>query len=157
MKILYIILLAVVMTSCSELRLQSSTKPKTIRTTAYCSSEKDHIRFGTKSAIGTKLKPNHSIAVNWSIFPVGTILKFGGTVYTVEDYGNYIMWDKNPDVPTIDVYQPSNSAMKRWGVRFFDDVEVVAMGSYEKSLEYLKPELRHPQCKLMYEQILSKL
>lgn len=128
-----------------------------IRTTAYCGvGEKDHKKYGNKTAIGTPLKRNKSIAADLSIFPIGTKLKIGDIVYEVDDYGSALV-KHSAKIPTIDIYKPTRSQMNKWGVKYFTNVEVVEWGSYERSAEILKDRLRYPHCRVMYHRIQQKL
>lgn len=128
-----------------------------IRTTAYTCSERDHKAFGRKTAIGKPVEEGHTIAANWSVLPLGTVIRFAGNNYTVEDYGSFIKDAEKLDIPTIDVYQPSKADMRDWGVRFFDNVEIIQWGSYQKSLDHLRNNLQFSHCRLMYKQIKSIL
>lgn len=126
-----------------------------IRTTAYTSAEKDHIKYKKLTALGTQLK-KYDAASDWSKFPIGTKLKINHDVYTITDYGSAMVLSRNP-IPTIDIYQPTRCAMNGWGVRNFDDVEILEMGDYQKSLNILKNRLSFRQCRIMYNRILEKM
>jgi 3D (Asp-Asp-Asp) domain-containing protein len=160
-KIIQLLVLALCFTSCQSMKKMTTDvtdkKVVQIRTTAYTLDEKDHKKYKNKDACGKVLKAESSIATSWDQFPVDTKLKIGGNIYTVTDYGKFILKAGKYPVPTVDVYQPSKSDMREWGVRYFDDVEIVQMGSYEKSLEILKDRLRYKQCRVMYEKILEKI
>ena len=146
------LLLALLFTSCS-----STTKGKlelvSVRTTAYTHSERDHIKYGRSTAIGTTLKSG-TIATDWSVFPVETVLLIDGKEYIVEDYGSALVGKDNP---VVDIYTPSRKAMNSWGTQYFDDVEVLEWGDWEKSQNWLKDRLRFKHCRVMYEKITQKL
>lgn len=127
-----------------------------IRTTAYTESEKDHLKYRNKTAIGTTLKPG-IIATDWSIFPVGTKLKIEGQIYTVEDFGSALVKPVDTVIPTVDVYTISKYKMKEWGVRFFNNVEIVEFGCYQTSLNILKNRLKYKHCRDMFNRIQAKL
>lgn len=161
MKKLLILLAALTLCNCTSIQKLNPSQPKKVSviTTAYATAEKDHKKYGNKTAIGTKLVPNKSAAANWAIYPVGTKLKIGEITYQIDDFGSYVIGKvaKSRNVPTVDIYQPSLRAMQRWGVRRFDDVEIVEMGSYEKSLTILQHRLKYKHCREMYYQIKSKI
>lgn len=95
-----------------------------VRTTAYTHTEAG----GSKNAIGSRLRFGgevSSAAADWSWLPMGTrfrIVETGG-VYVVEDYGSALIGKK-----TIDLYMPSTSMMRSWGVRMVN-VEILEWGS----------------------------
>jgi 3D (Asp-Asp-Asp) domain-containing protein len=126
-----------------------------IRTTAYCSSESDHIKYGNKSALGTTLKKG-TIAADISVFPIGTKLKIDNNVYEVADYGSALVKSET-SIPTVDIYTVNRSSMNRWGVRYFDGVDVIEWGSYDKSLKLLSDRLKYKHCRIMYERIQKKI
>lgn len=151
-------MLLVTMSSCQVIKKIDKTDSKmSIRTTAYTANEKDHLKYKKKTASGTTLTTNRSVATDWSIIPVGTVLRIDNNEYVVDDYGSFILNAKKLPVPTVDVYQPNRKKMNQWGVRHFDDVEIVQMGSFEKSLEILKDRLRYKHCRVMYEDILKRI
>jgi 3D (Asp-Asp-Asp) domain-containing protein len=95
-----------------------------VRTTAYTHSEPG----GGKSAIGTRLRFGGEIssaASDWSWLPLGTRFRVQetGRSYVVEDYGSGLVGKK-----TVDLYMPSDSAMRAWGVRWVN-VEILEWGS----------------------------
>jgi len=146
-----LILLSLLLASCSHVQEQ---KKINIRVTAYCPQEKDHIKYKNKSALGTDLVKNHSIAADWSLLPVGTVLRFNNNDYTIEDYGSYIM--KKHSLPTIDLYVSNQREMKNWGVREVE-AEIIKWGDYEKSARILKDRLKYKHCRLMFSKIQEKL
>ena len=127
-----------------------------IRTTAYTHSEDDHKKYGRKTAIGTELIDG-IIASDWSIFPVGTILRIDNKIYTVEDFGSALVKPVDTVIPTVDVYTISKYKMKEWGVRFFNNVEIVEFGCYQTSLNILKNRLKYKHCRDMFNRIQEKL
>lgn len=108
-----------------------------VRTTAYTHNESDHIAYGTLTAVGTQLQHGQvrSAAADWSIYPVGTVFQIQGdaAIYVVDDYGSALVGTQ-----TIDIYQPSFSAMNNWGTRNVT-IRVLKWGSFAKSLTILKP------------------
>lgn len=160
-KMYWLLIMVFLFPSCQfakSVKTQSCGKNTVaIRTTAYTANEKDHLKYKKKTACGTTLKVNQSIATDWSQFPVGTVLRINNEQRVVDDYGKFIeKADKYP-IPTVDIYQPTRKSMNQWGVKFFDNVEIVQMGSFEKSLEILKDRLKYSHCRLMYERILEKI
>ncbi len=117
---------------------QSSThRIHNVRTTAYSTGESG----GKKNAVGVALAGKHvrSAASDWSRFPLGTRFKIAGTSeeYIIDDYGTALI-----GTSTIDLYKPSRLEMKRWGVRHVD-IDIIAWGSTEKSLQVLAPRSHH--------------
>lgn len=110
---------------------------KSVRTTAYTHTESDHIQYGAKSAVGTRLSSGkiRSAAADWSIYPLGTVFQIKGdaSVYIVDDYGSALVGTR-----TIDIYQPSTRLMNLWGTRRVD-IQIVRWGSLSKSLAVLRP------------------
>lgn len=95
-----------------------------VRTTAYTHTEAG----GSKNAIGSRLRFGgdvSSAAADWSWLPVGTRFRLAdtGRVYVIEDYGSALIGKK-----TIDLYMPSVSMMRSWGVRTVD-IEILEWGS----------------------------
>jgi len=156
MKTMFTLLTSLFLFSCTLPKNMSHDTVR-IRTTAYCGAgEKDHIKYGNKTAIGTNLKKDKSIAADLSVFPIGTKLKIGEIVYEVDDYGSALVKPLDA-LPTIDIYKPTRSQMNKWGVKFFTDVKVVKWGSYEQSANLLKDRLRFSHCRVMYNRIQEKL
>lgn len=128
----------------------------TVRTTAYCHDEADHIVYGTKNALGTSLKFGNvrSAAADWSRYPVGTRFRIANqpeVVYEVDDYGSALV-----GTGTIDIYKPSRRQMDDWGVRHVD-IEVLQWGSYERSMAIMKDRMRWPHVRQMVEDIQSRV
>lgn len=114
---------------------------RTVRTTAYSHKEADHLRYGNKNAIGTPLRYGkiRSAAADWSRFPLGTrfrLMSDPDTLYVVDDYGSALVGKE-----TIDLYKPTMSAMRKWGMRHVE-IEIVEWGCWEESLRILKPRAR---------------
>lgn len=127
-----------------------------VRTTAYHAKEKDHLKYKNYAADGSVLVVNKSAAADWSIFPVGTIVRIADRNYEISDYGSALVIN-NYKMPIIDIYKPSKKQMNQWGVRYFNDVKIVKMGDYEKSARLLKDRLRWAHCRVMYDRIQTYL
>jgi 3D (Asp-Asp-Asp) domain-containing protein len=93
--------------------------------------------YGRKNAKGTILKYGRlrSAAADWSVYPVGTLFRIKGQpyIYEVDDYGSALVGTR-----TIDLYKPTLSSMRDWGVRHVD-IEILRFGSYKQSLDILTP------------------
>lgn len=87
-----------------------------VRTTAYTASERDHRRYGARSALGTPLRYGavNSAAADWSRWPAGTRFRIRATgeIFEIDDYG-WALAGTN----TIDLYKPTRKAMNQWAVR----------------------------------------
>lgn len=128
----------------------------TVRTTAYCHDESDHLVYGVKNALGTPLKFGalRSAAADWSRYPVGTRFRITGqpdVVYEVDDYGSALV-----GTGTIDLYKPTQGMMNDWGVRHVN-IEVLQWGSYERSMDIMRDRLRWPHVRRMVEDIQTKV
>lgn len=126
-----------------------------VRTTAYTHSEADHVKYGCKSAVGTKLKSGtvRSAAADWSEFPVGTTFRIEGRpeLFVIDDYGSALVGTK-----TIDIYQTSRKGMRNWGVRHVN-IEIVKWGCLSKSREILSDRKRYAHIRKMDAAIVNKL
>ena len=136
-------------------RLANARPSIRVRTTAYTHNEADHLKYGRKTAIGTRLRYGQvrSAAADWSRYPVGTQFRIKGQpgiLYEVDDYGSALV-----GTGTIDLYKPSFSAMNRWGVRHID-IEVVKWGSFGQSLKVLKPRTKWAHIRRMIASIQKK-
>jgi 3D (Asp-Asp-Asp) domain-containing protein len=124
---------------------------KVVKTTAYTASESGARCHGAKNAIGSTLRSGatNSAAADWSHFPVGTKFKIvdTGQTYVVDDYGSALI-----GTDTIDLYVPSRRIMDQWGARRVT-IEVLEFGSYQKSLEVLKPR----QCNWCARQMVKNI
>ena len=160
MKKLFLFLIGLTVVSCTSVKEVKVIPVRTfqIRTTAFCGKfEKDHIKYGNKTAIGTTLKKDKSIATDWSRIPLGTKLKIEGIVYHVEDYGSGMIRRPLDEPPTVDIYKTTRKQMNKWGVKYFTDVEIIEWGSFEESAKLLKDRLHYSHCRLMYNRIQNKL
>ena len=132
-----------------------AAKGLVVRTTAYTHTESDHVKYRKKTAIGTQLRYGQirSAAADWSIFPLGTKLRIAGdsATYVVEDYGSALVGKR-----TIDLYKPSQRSMNAWGARNVK-IEIVKWGSFQKSLNVLKPRAKYRHVRRMVEQIRQKM
>lgn len=108
-----------------------------------------------KNAIGSRLQSGslNSAAADWSRFPVGTKFRIvdDDTTYVVDDYGPALV-----GTDTIDLYVPSLRIMNQWGAREVK-IEVLEKGSYEKSLEVLKPRQRSWYARQMVKNIQKQI
>lgn len=141
--------------SCSVAK-HDLPKKVNIRVTAYHAKESDHLKYKNLNAIGTVLKKGWSIAADWSRLPLGTKIKFNNNIYEVCDFGSALIKPIN-QIPTVDLYVANNREMRNWGTRFFNDVEIVEWGSFERSAEILKHRLKYAHCREMYNRIQQKL
>jgi 3D (Asp-Asp-Asp) domain-containing protein len=128
---------------------------KVVKTTAYTDSESGHRSYGAKNAIGSRLQSGsiNSASADWSHFPVGTKFRVveSDTTYVVDDYGPALV-----GTDTIDLYVPSRRTMNQWGARRVK-IEVLEKGSYEKSLEVLRPRQRSWYAKEMVKNIQKQM
>jgi 3D (Asp-Asp-Asp) domain-containing protein len=126
-----------------------------VRTTAYCHSEADHLAYGNKSAVGKKLKYGaiRSAAADWSRFPLGTRFKIKsqpGVIYEIDDYGSALVGSN-----TIDIYCPTRRSMNSWGVKHLD-IEVLTWGSFDASVNLMKDRMHYPHVRKMVRDIRSR-
>lgn len=134
----------------------SARKSLPVRTTAYTHSESDHLIYGNKTAIGTRLKYYsgvRSAAADWSKFPVGTrfqIVGVPGVTYEIDDYGSALVGTE-----TIDLYKPSRQHMNDWGARHVE-IKVIKWGSFLRSKEILKDRTKFSHVRKMYEAIKGR-
>lgn len=138
--------------------MAASTKPRihTVRTTAYCHDESDHIAYGNRSAVGTPLRFGRvrSAAADWSRYPLGTLFRISGqpdVIYQVDDYGSALV-----GTDTIDLYKPTRSQMNAWGVRHVD-IEVIKWGCFENSMQLIKDRTRFPHVRRMFDGLQQRL
>ena len=157
--------LALLLTGCAVNPQKSKTtegsgndrvrERKVVKTTAYTDSESGHRCYGVKNAIGSQLQSGsiNSAAADWSHFPVGTKFRIvdNDTTYVVDDYGPALV-----GTDTIDLYVTSRRMMNQWGARRVS-IEVLEMGSYEKSLEVLKPRQRSWYARQMVKNIQQRI
>jgi 3D (Asp-Asp-Asp) domain-containing protein len=128
---------------------------KVVKTTAYTASESGARCHSAKNAIGSNLQSGttNSAAADWSHFPVGTKFRIVDTdrTYVVDDYGSALI-----GTDTIDLYVPSRQIMDQWGARRVT-IEVLELGSYQKSLEVLKPRQRNWCARQMVKNIQKQI
>ena len=122
---------------------------RVVRTTAYTHSESDHISYGPRNAVGTRLKyteQERSAAADWSVYPLGTRFKIKGEpyVYVVDDYGSALV-----GTGTIDIYQPSKALMREWGRRVVE-IQIIQWGSSRLSMEKLAARRGYRHCARMH-------
>lgn len=130
-----------------------TTRRRVVRTTAYTCDEADHLIYGDKSAIGTPLRATgevRSAAADWSVYPPGTTFSIKGLpgVYVVDDYGSALT-----GTGTIDIYQPNQQAMKRWGCRNVE-ITVIRWGSLSRGAAILRGRQGASHCREMLAAIL---
>jgi 3D (Asp-Asp-Asp) domain-containing protein len=122
----------------SKPTLTSGQRISKVRTTAYTHYEGGS---GAHNALGTYLSGRHvmSAASDWSRYPLGTRFRLAETneEYVIDDYGNALIGTN-----TIDLYKPSRSEVKSWGVRYVD-IDILQWGSDEESLKVLAPRCKH--------------
>lgn len=121
---------------------------RVVRTTAYTHSESDHIAYGPRNAVGTRLKYNEQVrsaAADWSVYPLGTRFKIKGEpyIYEVDDYGSALV-----GTGTIDIYQPTRALMRQWGRRVVE-IQIIQWGSSKRSMETLAGRTRYRHCARM--------
>jgi 3D (Asp-Asp-Asp) domain-containing protein len=128
---------------------------KVVKTTAYTDSEAGRRCNGVKNAIGTRLQSGsiNSAAADWSHFPMGTKFRVvdNDQTYVVDDYGPALV-----GTDTIDLYVTSHRMMNEWGARRVK-IEVLEKGSYEKSLEILKPRQQSWYARQMVKNIQKQI
>ena len=115
-----------------------------VRTTAYTQTEPG----GWANGIGGRLRynmTNSSAASDWSWLPVGTRFRMlsTGRNYVIEDYGSALVGRR-----TIDLFCPSRSLMRQWGMRHVE-IEILEWGSARRSLEVLGDRRRNPHVRKM--------
>lgn len=130
-----------------------SERTRIVRTTAYTSSENDHLIYGDKNATGTQLRYTNrvrSAAADWSFYPVGTTFRIKGLpyLYVVDDYGSALT-----GTGTIDIYKPNKDIMNLWGKRTVE-ITIVQWGSFTRSAELLKPRTAFGHCRQMLTNIV---
>ncbi len=126
-----------------------------VRTTAYTHSEKDHRKWGRKTALGTPLRYDErgfsSAAADWARWPAGTRFRIAetGRLYEVDDYG-WALAGRN----TIDLYKPGKRHMRQWGVRHVT-IEILRWGDHRASYKRLRPARKHKHVRRMMKEIES--
>lgn len=87
-------------------------------TTAYCSCRKCCRGGKNRTKSGTIPQAGHTISADLNVFPLGTKLRIGDTIYTVEDSGSGIRGNK------LDIFFNSHNQALQYG-RQSADVYVV--------------------------------
>ena len=133
-----------------------SSRTRLVRATAYSHMEKEVGAPGRKNAAGTTLKygSTRSAAADWSKLPLGTKFKVvgkPGITYVVDDYGSALAGTN-----TIDMFYPTLRAMRNWGTRIVT-IQIIQMGSFERSAKLLSGRKHAPHCRKMYYAIQKKL
>jgi len=122
----------------SKPTLTSGQRITKVRTTAYTNNEGGS---GAHNAVGSYLSGRHiiSAASDWSRYPLGTRFRLADTneEYVIDDYGNALIGTN-----TIDLYKPTRSGVKSWGVRYVD-TDLLQWCSDEESLKVLAPRCKH--------------
>jgi len=132
-----------------------SDRNRIVRTTAYTSTESDHLIYGDKNATGTQLRYNdrvRSAAADWSFYPVGTTFRIKGLpyLYVVDDYGSALL-----GTGTVDIYTPTKDIMGLWATRNVE-MNVVQWGSMTRSAELLSQRTGYDHCRKMLANILRQ-
>jgi 3D (Asp-Asp-Asp) domain-containing protein len=130
-------------------------RTRIVRTTAYTSTESDHLIYGDKNATGTVLRYTdrvRSAAADWSFYPVGTTFRIKGLpyLYVVDDYGSALL-----GTGTIDIYKPTKDIMNQWGTRNVE-MTVVQWGSMTRSAELLSQRTSYDHCRKMLANIVRQ-
>jgi 3D (Asp-Asp-Asp) domain-containing protein len=100
---------ATVVTEITEVT-EPKTKTMTVVATAYCDCESCCGKWADGiTASGVRAKPNHTIAVDRNIIPLGTEVIINGNTYVAEDTGSAIKGKR------IDIYFDSHSEALRFG------------------------------------------
>lgn len=150
MKFALPLLLALLMVGCASKKKTAakSGQRMTVRTTAYTHTEAG----GANNAIGSRLRfggDTYSAASDWSWLPLGTRFRMveNGRNYVIEDYGSALVGRQ-----TIDLYKPSMSAVRAWGVRNVE-IEILEWGSKAMSLKLLKPRAKREYIQTMVAEL----
>lgn len=133
-----------------------ASRTRYVRATAYSHMEGEVGAPGRKNAAGTILKygSTRSAAADWSRLPLGTKFKLSthpGITYIVDDYGSALAGTN-----TIDMFYPTLRQMRNWGTRKVT-IQIIQMGSFERSAKLLKGRLHASHCRKMYYAIKKKL
>jgi 3D (Asp-Asp-Asp) domain-containing protein len=108
---------ATVVTEITE--VSKPTNTMTVVATAYCACSKCCGEWADGiTASGVKAKPNHTIAVDRNIIPLGTEVIINGNTYVAEDTGGAIKGNR------IDIYFDSHSEALKFG-RQTIEIEVI--------------------------------
>ncbi len=130
-------------------------RSRIVRTTAYTSTESDHLIYGDKNATGTTLRYNdrvRSAAADWSFYPVGTTFRIKGLpyLYVVDDYGSALL-----GTGTVDIYTPTKEVMAQWATRNVE-LTVVQWGSMTRSAELLSQRCGYDHCRKMLANLIRQ-
>lgn len=134
----------------------SGSNWRTVRTTAYCHDEKDHIPYGKLTGSGERLKFGdvRSAAADWSRYPLGTIFRIPevpDVIYQVDDYGSALV-----GTDTIDLYKPTLEMMNEWGSREVA-IEILKWGSFEESMELIENRTHFPHVQKMVDDLHHRI
>lgn len=136
-------------------KYSTGTRNRYVRTTAYSHMEKEPGAPGRLNAAGTTLKYGNvrSAAADWSVYPVGTLFKIKGLphTYVVDDYGSALV-----GAGSIDIFHPSLYQMRKWNTRNVE-IDIVKMGSWERSAKLLKGRTKYKHCARMYAGVRKQL
>ncbi|HEX8296583.1 MAG TPA: 3D domain-containing protein [Chthoniobacteraceae bacterium] len=149
MKAVLPLLLVLALAGCSTVppkKAAAAGRRFQVRTTAYTHTEAG----GRNNAIGTRLRfggDTYSAASDWSWLPLGTRFRAEGRTYVIEDYGSALVGRK-----TVDLYFPSMSQVRNWGVRNIE-IEVLEWGSRAMSLKLLEPRATRGYIRTMVAQL----
>jgi 3D (Asp-Asp-Asp) domain-containing protein len=86
--------------------------------TAYCPCSKCCGKSDGITASGKVAKPNHTVAADTSLLPLGTKLMIGGETYVVEDRGSAVRG------MVIDIFYESHEEAMAHGVKYAKVFEV---------------------------------
>jgi 3D (Asp-Asp-Asp) domain-containing protein len=143
-------------TALSEVGNFDESSQRTVRTTAYCHAEGDHVRYGSYAAAGAPLRFGMvcSAAADWSRYPLGTRFRIKSqpeVIYEVDDYGSALVGSG-----TIDLYRPTMGSMNAWGVRNVD-IEILQWGSFQDSLRMMRDRVGYAHVRHMMLDIQHRL
>jgi 3D (Asp-Asp-Asp) domain-containing protein len=152
-RLILLLLCALTITGCATSRpgAVAHGKRMTVRTTAYTAYEPG----GSRAANGERLHfggETYSAASDWSWMPLGTRFKMlqNGRTYVIEDYGSALVGRQ-----TVDLFMPSNAAMRQWGCRHVE-IEILEWGSAAMSLKLLEPRKKHAHVRTMVASLHRK-
>ena len=86
--------------------------------TAYCACAKCCGKSDGITASGKVAKPNHTVAADTSLLPLGTTIMIGGEIYVVEDRGSAVRG------MVIDIFYESHEEAMSHGVKYAKVYEV---------------------------------
>jgi len=140
----------------SEVKNFNEPNERTVRTTAYCHNENDHLAYGSYAAGGAPLRFGMvcSAAADWSRYPLGTRFRIKSqpeVIYEVDDYGSALVGSS-----TIDLYRPTMGSMNAWGVRNVD-IEILQWGSFQDSMRMMRDRVAYAHVRHMMMDIQHRL